>query len=85
MKNYNDMSIITKEDGTVIIDPDEIEAEVLQFYGKLMREGPHVSNEHRRMLEMPITEDEITHALKSIGDLKAPGVDGYDVGFFKET
>ncbi|CAK8568197.1 unnamed protein product [Lathyrus sativus] len=50
-----------------------------------IKEGPRLSNEHMRMLEMPVTEAKFTQALNSIGDLKAPGVDGYGAKFFKET
>ncbi|MCI14621.1 ribonuclease H protein, partial [Trifolium medium] len=41
-----------------------------------MRDGPQITNEHRELLIAPITEEEILRALKNIGDLKAPGMDG---------
>nr|XP_016501411.1 PREDICTED: uncharacterized protein LOC107819774 [Nicotiana tabacum] len=33
----------------------------------------------------PITEEEINEGLSSIGDDKAPGIDGFNVVFFKQT
>jgi hypothetical protein len=50
-----------------------------------MRAGPQVTNEQRDLLLAPIQEGEILLALKSIGDLKAPGLDGYSAYFFKAT
>ncbi|CAK8540590.1 unnamed protein product [Lathyrus sativus] len=41
--------------------------------------------EHRVMLVKPITIIEIEKALKSIGDLKAPGIDGFGVKKFKAS
>jgi hypothetical protein len=50
-----------------------------------MRAGPHFTSDQREMLAAPVQEDEIYKALKSIGDLKAPGLDGYGVVFFKSS
>jgi hypothetical protein len=91
---------IYKEDGTLLTNHANIEQEVLQLYGNLMgkvddnlrgiyivamRTGPQISSDHRELLITPITEGEIYTALKSIGDLKAPGLDGYGAHFFKST
>ncbi|CAK8537113.1 unnamed protein product [Lathyrus sativus] len=48
-----------------------------------MRDGPHLNMEQRRSLLAPITEQEIHTALKGIGDLKSPGINGYGARFFK--
>jgi hypothetical protein len=91
---------IYKEDGTLLTNHEDIEQEVLQLYGNLMgraddnlrgidivamRTGPQISSDQRELLITPITEGEIYTALKSIGDLKAPGLDGYGAHFFKST
>ncbi|KAK2357064.1 hypothetical protein QL285_094373 [Trifolium repens] len=91
---------IYKEDGTLLTNHEDIEQEVLQLYGNLMgkaddnlrgidivamRTGPQIPSDQRELLITPITEGEIYTSLKSIGDLKAPGLDGYDAHFFKST
>lgn len=78
----------------------EIEHEVLEFYKDLvgtaatriegiditvMRNGPQVCCEHAESLIRPVTRLEIQDALNGIGDLKAPGLDGYNAKFFKAT
>ncbi|XP_058775015.1 uncharacterized protein LOC131649265 [Vicia villosa] len=88
------------EDGRVITDHNDITEEVIHFYRKLMgtahnnleavdiqvlRKGKQLSNSCRLDLIKEITEAEIVAALKSIGDLKAPGVDGYNSKFFKAS
>jgi hypothetical protein len=50
-----------------------------------MRAGPQFTNDQREMLVAPIQENEIYQALHCIGDLKAPGLDGYGAKFFKAT
>jgi hypothetical protein len=91
---------IYREDGTMVTTHEDIEQEVLGLYGKLMgkadtnlmgidivamRAGPQFTGDQREMLVSPIQEDEIYTALKSIGDLKAPGLDGYGAMFFKSS
>ncbi|MCI29497.1 transposon TX1 putative 149 kDa protein, partial [Trifolium medium] len=48
-----------------------------------MRDGPQITNDQRDFLVAPVREDEILRALNSIGDLKAPGMDGFGAKFFK--
>ncbi|CAK8531607.1 unnamed protein product [Lathyrus sativus] len=50
-----------------------------------MRMGKQLNMDHREYLTRNISEDEITKALKGIGDLKAPGLDGYEAKFFKAS
>jgi hypothetical protein len=79
---------------------EDIEQEVLHLYGNLMgkaetnligidivamRDGPQITNDQSEFLVAPVREDEILRALKSIGDLKAPGLDGFGANFFKVT
>jgi hypothetical protein len=91
---------IYREDGTLLTTHEDIEMEVLHLYGNLMgraetslmgiditamRAGPQVPIDQRNLLIAPIQENEIYQALRSIGDLKAPGLDGYGASFFKAT
>lgn len=96
---YANMGELMKEDGASWTAQEDIEAEIFQFYGKLMetaeinlqgvdivaiRRGNQVENTRRRMVIAPITIKEIEEALKSIGELKAPGIDEYGSKFFKD-
>jgi hypothetical protein len=93
-----ELRALYREDGTLITTHDDVEQEVLNLYGSLMgkadsnlmsidimamRAGPHLTSDQRELLVTPIREDEVYSALKSIGDLKAPGLDGYGAKFFK--
>ncbi|CAK8579612.1 unnamed protein product [Lathyrus sativus] len=50
-----------------------------------MRLGIQFNMELREYLIKNITEEDITKALRGIGDLKAPGLDGYRTRFFKAS
>lgn len=50
-----------------------------------MRNGSMLNRGQQKMLCAPIEEKEIFLALSSIGDNKAPGVDGFNAYFFKRT
>lgn len=50
-----------------------------------MRTGPKLSYEDRLSLCLPVTDVEIDMALKGIDDSKAPGIDGFNAVFFKQT
>lgn len=78
----------------------KIECEVLDYYRNLVgtdkQELQHVdivalgknsqlNEEHRESLTKSVTSSEIWSALKSIGEMKAPGMDGYTSKFFKST
>lgn len=92
------MRMVQTSDGTVLSTQAEIEQEVLEFYGNLMgkanhslnhidigvmRKGRQVNMEQRKHLVSKVTVKEIEDALHGIGDLKAPGEDGYGAKFFK--
>lgn len=94
------ISQLQKEDGTYIQNPADIEKEVCEFYGKLygtreqsvsmidinaMREGPQLTMVQRADLITLVTVVEIKNAIKGIGDLKSPGIDGYGGKFFKAS
>ena len=91
---------LLQEDGTVVHQQEDISNEVLNFYGKLLgetheklksvdivaiRNGKQLDRIQRAELVKMVEIEEIEAALKSIGDLKAPGVDGYGAKFFKAT
>lgn len=50
-----------------------------------MRRGNQVPNVISQDLQKPLTTIEIEQALKQIGDMKAPGLDGYSEKFYKVT
>ncbi|XP_058782915.1 uncharacterized protein LOC131657547 [Vicia villosa] len=94
------MKILKTTDGNSVTDQNSIMEEVMKFYKILMgtkednvkhvdieamRSGKQVSIGQRDALIRPVTEDEILEALKAIGDLKAPGIDGYGSYFFKSS
>jgi hypothetical protein len=82
----------------VLTEFNEIEKEVLRFYGDLVgtssqrllhvdiaaiRNGTQLQEVHQNSLIQPITDQEIWNALKDIGDTKAPGIDGFNSKNFK--
>ena len=86
--------------GEMLYDPQSIQEEFVVFYkglmgtsaGKLpainvqvMKRVPILTKEQRLQLCTAVTEQEIYDGLKSIGNDKAPGVDGFNAFFFKHT
>ena len=52
---------------------------------QVMKRGPVLSRQERIQLCTDVTEHEIYTTLQSIGNDKAPGVDGYNAVFFNHT
>uniref|UniRef100_M1ACM3 RNA-directed DNA polymerase (Reverse transcriptase) n=1 Tax=Solanum tuberosum TaxID=4113 RepID=M1ACM3_SOLTU len=92
--------MLTKEDGTIIRDPEEITKETMRFYQNLLgkanplmpatqpvvlKDGPVLSRPQQLELIQPFTKDDVMLALKSIEDNKAPGGDGFNSYFFKQA
>ncbi|XP_058726677.1 uncharacterized protein LOC131598046 [Vicia villosa] len=88
------------QNGKLLTEFQDLEEEILNFYSNLvgtasdnldhvdimtLRNGTQLREEQRVELEQPITENEITNALKRIGDNKAPGIDGYNAKFYKAS
>ena len=86
--------------GEMLYDQQGIEEEFVMFYkglmgtsaGKLlainvqvMKRGPTLTKQQRIQLCTAVTDQEIYEGLQSIGNDKAPGVDGYNAFFFKHT
>ena len=95
-KLINKIELLTREDGSTCQTMDENHAEVQGFYealytsqgfrpmDELLNLIPHkvtpVMNEH---LDKPFTAQEDKEALFQMAPSKAPGVDGFTVGFFQ--
>ncbi|KAL3337246.1 hypothetical protein AABB24_029749 [Solanum stoloniferum] len=99
-KAQNQITMLTKEDGTTIRGRSEIKQEVVEFYQKLLGQNirhmlaaqPDVFKAGNRLNKMqqlkliqPFTTDDVKAALDSIGDSKAPGEDGFNGYFFKKA
>nr|XP_016443798.1 PREDICTED: uncharacterized protein LOC107769130 [Nicotiana tabacum] len=87
-------------DGQNLNDVEKIKYEIMKFYKSLMgsaaqtlpainreimKQGPTLSQQQRIQLCAEVTEQEIFEGLQSIGDDKAPGVDGFNTYFFKKA
>src|SRR4051812_47955058 len=92
--------MLYKIDDTFINDQQNIEKEIMDFYTNLlgtaetrlkgidvevMRKGSQLTMDQQDYIIKPVNEEEIREALKSIGDTKAPGIDGYGAKFFKKA
>ncbi|XP_058762538.1 uncharacterized protein LOC131635918 [Vicia villosa] len=99
-QKHKQINRLIKEDGGVCDTHEAMEEEVLNFYKGLMgtaeknlegvdiaaiRKGKQLCREQRIMPSSPIKECEVEKALRSIGDLKAPGLDGYGSKFCKHS
>ena len=86
--------------GKMLYDQNDIQEEFVSFYKSLMgtsagnlpaintqvmKRGPTLTKQQRIHLCAEVTEQEIYEGLKSIGNDKAPGIDGYNAYFFKYT
>ena len=86
--------------GQMLYDPQEIQEEFVMFYkslmgssagklpainAKVMKRGPTLTKQQRLQLCTAVADQEIYEGLKSIGNDKAPGIDGYNAFFFKHT
>lgn len=52
---------------------------------QVVMQGPVLTIAHKRELLKVVSAEEVLDALKSIGDNKAPGLDGYSARFFKSS
>ncbi|CAK8578318.1 unnamed protein product [Lathyrus sativus] len=97
-QNAKSLNHLIKADGSTIRTHHEIEREIMEFYGQLMGKldnnithidieamimGNQLSIKQREQLVRSISEQDITKALKGMGDLKSPGIDDYEARFFK--
>ncbi|CAK8560470.1 unnamed protein product [Lathyrus sativus] len=99
-QNAKCLNYLQKYDGSIITTHHEIEKEVLEFYSQLMgkqdnnlkhidikamRIENQLNMEQRENLIRSVSKQEIIKALKCMGDLKAPGIDGYGARLFKSS
>ncbi|CAK8562812.1 unnamed protein product [Lathyrus sativus] len=99
-QQLNNITQIQRIDGTMVTDQKGMENEVISFYRNLMgtklnhlegidtaalRNGSQLDAAQRYMLTGHVTEDDITTALKGIGDDKAPGIGGFGAYFYKKA
>lgn len=102
MKRNNKQNCIvalTKSDGRVTNDGEEIASEFVNYYKSLLGntvmrnrlnrgklgEGKSLSPEQQHLLVTNVMDDEIKNALFDIDDGKLPGPDGYGSLFFKNA
>jgi mannosylglycoprotein endo-beta-mannosidase len=104
VKNHHNRSKIVsvcREDGTRIDNPQEVKAEVVSYFKKLLnpdspcgqldinslsRALPNkISPEQCETLGKEVSEEEVKTVLFSLKDNKAPGPDGYNATFFKRA
>ncbi|XP_020262713.1 uncharacterized protein LOC109838703 [Asparagus officinalis] len=96
-RHQNRVLSLYTEDGIGLTDMNEIIAEFIGYYEKLLgtavpvakpdyqviSNGPILSTNQSVSLSLPVTRDEIKQAIFSMSDDKAPGPDGYSASFFK--
>ncbi|XP_075112012.1 uncharacterized protein LOC142182049 [Nicotiana tabacum] len=80
----------------VVEDPDRIEIEITEFYKELYKEpeewrstvnfenSTRISESERELLQSNFEEQEVLTCLKMCASDKAPGPDGYTIGFFRK-
>ncbi|XP_010694769.2 uncharacterized protein LOC104907527 [Beta vulgaris subsp. vulgaris] len=94
------IALLHNSQGEVLTDPRRIGEEIKSFYMKLLgsntetieaidmamvRKGHMLSQQACNILIQPVTNQEIDATLAAIDDSKAPGLDGFNAVFFKQT
>lgn len=94
-RRANSIMCLKDSDGNFITEREDIKKNIIDFYSNLynedfdMRPGMNhdwfskLSQEEADNLELPFSEEEIWEAVKSLGQERAPGPDGYPLVFFK--
>lgn len=93
----NATQVLTKNDGLITTDGDEIATKFFQFYKNMLGrtvtrtsrdqlgEGSFVISDLKQTLVAAISTEEVRNALFDIEDEKSPGPDGYGSAFFKKA
>ncbi|XP_049403702.1 uncharacterized protein LOC125867303 [Solanum stenotomum] len=91
---------LTSLTGAKLEDVADIKKEIRLFYKglmgssaislpavnkKMMKKGPQLTHAQQLLLCKEVTTQEIEEGLQASGSDKAPGVDGYNAGFFKKA
>lgn len=98
--NVNAVTILLREDGSRCVTQQQMKEKFRNFYRNLMGSaaeelhmpdqriinmGPVLNSEDRRRLCTSCSSQEIREALKQMDSNNAPGIDGYNVYFFKKA
>ncbi|KAH0696290.1 hypothetical protein KY290_013643 [Solanum tuberosum] len=96
----NTITRLMTSDGNTAQTQEETELEVSTFYKNLlgkaaqmlpsvnaytMKNGKALNREQQLLLAAKVTREEVEFALKSIHDMKAPRIDGFNAFFFKKA
>ncbi|KAK6791685.1 hypothetical protein RDI58_010766 [Solanum bulbocastanum] len=96
----NTITKLKTSNGTIAQTQEEIDLEVSTFYKNLlgkaaqklpsvnamtMRNGKDLNREQQLLLAARVTRDEVEIALRSIHDMEAPSIDGFNSFFFKKA
>lgn len=99
-RSQNSIKLLFQHYGTKLKLQDQIKKEIIMFYQPLMgsdadslpmvdrdiiHRGPVLGHDVQTQLCNSISAEEVKGALFSMDSLKAPGIDGYNVHFFKKT
>jgi len=92
-KRYNNIDQLLVQ-GNIVQEPKRIQGEIVEFYQKLYTEElqwrpannflncPRLTGEEKEDLERSFDEEEVLRCLKQCATDKAPGPDGFTMGFY---
>lgn len=98
-QSTNAIHRLERSDGSVCVGQQQIREEVLGFYRRLMgssaselevvdkrimQNGPKLNPEQQMALNADCSEQEVKEALFSMNSNKSPGIDGFNVHFYKK-
>ncbi|XP_075080308.1 uncharacterized protein LOC142165830 [Nicotiana tabacum] len=91
---------ITSLEGMTLTEPNDIQEEIVNFYKSLIGSSTEklpainivnmkavltLTQQQKLDLISPVSKEKIQRGLESIGEDKAPGIDGYNATFFKKA
>uniref|UniRef100_A0A1U7W1R8 Uncharacterized protein LOC104219249 n=1 Tax=Nicotiana sylvestris TaxID=4096 RepID=A0A1U7W1R8_NICSY len=97
---HNQIRRLNTVDGNIAQNEKEVEIEIVKFYQKLLgtaaeelqtvqvdvpNEGNKLTREQQLKMIEAVSRDEVNNAMKDIDGQKAPGCDGFNSYFFKES
>lgn len=98
-QSVNVICKLVRADDSYCIGQEQIREEVIEFYRRLMgttamelpmvdkrivNNGPRLNAEQQQALNAPCSGQEVNEALFSMNSHKSPGIDGFNVFFFKK-